>query len=479
MKASTGILNLKLKSILAVSAALFVGASSTSAAAAEAEAKPSGDIGSQIRFKVEKYKLPNGLTVLLHEDHSAPLISYQTWFSVGSKNEEPGLTGIAHLFEHMMFRGAKRYTGEQFDTVLQANGATNNAFTTNDYTGYYENLPAAKLEVVIDIESDRMENLKINAETLAAELGVVKEERRMRVDNSPSGMLREALFGTAFRVSNYRWPVIGYMTDLDHINVENAQAFHKTFYAPNNAIVVVAGDFDSAKAKKLIEKYYAAIPSQTIPDRPRSPEPAQTSNRTQMLSKPVQTQQFVVAFHTPKNGEDDSYALDLLANILGFGDSSRLHQRLVYKDQTATSVSVYNQTLQETGLFQVYVTMKPGVDHSKAYRSIVGEMWRPRNLLVSDSDLQKAKNQVMKSYVDGLKTVHGRAEVLALNETLYGDYEMLFKDLDRYNKVTREEIRAVAKKYLAPEMGTLVVLKPEGAAGKGKSKTSHSKKKGA
>lgn len=450
---------------------------SFSLAQATDEVQPSGDIGSQIRFKVEKYKLPNGLTVLLHEDHSVPLISYQTWFRVGSKNEQPGLTGIAHLFEHMMFRGAKRFSGEQLDTMLQANGATNNAFTTNDYTGYYENLPSAKLELVVDIESDRMENLKINQENLTAELGVVKEERRMRVDNNPGGILREALFGTAFRVHPYKWPVIGYMTDLDNINVENAQAFHKTFYAPNNATVVVAGDFDSAKAKKLIEKYYGAIPPQTLPTQTRAMEPTQSAARSQFVTKPVQSISFVVAYQTPKNGEEETYALDLLANIMGFGDSSRLHQRLVYKDQIATGVSVYNQTLQEAGLFQVYVTMKPGADFGKAQRALVGEMWRPRNVLVSDVDLQKAKNQVMKNYVDGLKTVHGRAEALALNETLYGDYEMLFKDLDHYNRVTKEQIRKVAIKYLGPERATLVALKPERAE-KSHSK-SKSKKRGA
>jgi zinc protease len=432
------------------------------AAEAPQSPKPAGDIGSQIQFPVEKYKLANGLTVVLHEDHSVPLISYQTWFRVGSKNEEPGHTGLAHLFEHMMFRGAKRYSGEQLDTVLQANGATNNAFTTSDYTGYYENLPSSKLELVIDIESDRMQNLKIDAETLKAELQVVTEERRMRVDNNPTGVLREALFGTAFRVHPYKWPVIGYMKDLEPQNVtaDIAQAFHKMYYAPNNAIVVVAGDFDSSTAKKLIEKYYGGIPSQEITNRPRSMEPAQTAARSQFLTKPVQTMQFVLAYQTPKNGEDDSYALDLLANIMGEGDSSRLHRRLVYKDESATGVNTYNQTLQESGLFQVYVTMKPKVAYQKAERAVMGELWRPRNLLVSDEELQKAKNQVMKQYVDGLKTVHGRAEALALNETLYGDYSMLFKDLDRYNKVTKEQIRAVAKKYLGPERATLVVLKP-------------------
>jgi zinc protease len=429
-------------------------------------AKPAGDIGSQIQFPVEKYKLSNGLTVVLHEDHSVPLISYQTWFRVGSKNEEPGHTGLAHLFEHMMFRGAKRYTGEQFDTILQASGATNNAFTTSDYTGYYENLPSSKLELVIDIESDRMQNLKIDADTLKAELQVVTEERRMRVDNNPTGLLREALFGTAFRVHPYKWPVIGYMKDLEPANVtaEIAQAFHKMYYAPNNATVVVAGDFDSSQAKKLIEKYYGEIPSQEIVNRPRSAEPVQTAPRSQFLTKPVQTTQFVLAYRTPRNGEDESYALDLLANIMGEGDSSRLHHRLVYKDGSAASVGTYNQTMQEAGLFQIYVTMKPGVNYTKAERAVMGELWRPRNLLVSDAELQKAKNQVMKQYVDGLKTVHGRAEALALNETLYGDYSMLFKDLDRYNKVTKEQVLAAAKKYLGPEKATLVVLKPGAAA---------------
>ena len=441
-------------------------------------AKPAGDLGAQIKFQVEKYKLPNGLTVVLHEDHSVPLISYQTWFRVGSKNEEPGHTGLAHLFEHMMFRGAKRYSGEQLDTLLQANGATNNAFTTDDYTGYYENLPSSKLELVIDIESDRMQNLKIDAETLKAELQVVTEERRMRVDNNPMGVLREALFGTAFRVHPYKWPVIGYMKDLEPANVTApiAQAFHKMYYAPNNAVVVVAGDFDSSAAKKLIEKYYLSLPSQEISNRPRSMEPALTAPRSQFITKSVQTMQFVLAYQTPKNGDDETYALDLLANIMGEGDSSRLHQRLVYKDESATSVNTYNQTLQEAGLFQVYVTLKPGVSYQKVERAVMGELWRPRNLVVSDEELQKAKNQVMKQYVDGLKTVHGRAEALALNETLYGDYSMLFKDLERYNRVTKEQIKAVAQKYLAPERATLVVLKPE--AGTKPAKRRHARKGG-
>jgi zinc protease len=428
--------------------------------------KVAADIGSQIRFNVEKFKLANGLTVVFHQDRSVPVISYQTWFRIGSKDEETGLTGIAHLFEHMMFKGAKRYTGEQFDKILQANGATNNAFTTHDYTGYYENLPSSKLELVIDIESDRMENLRIDADSLKSEREVVKEERRFRVDNNPQGLLREALFATAFRVHPYRWPVIGSMRDLDNVTVEKAQQFHRTYYAPNNAVVVVAGDFDSRSAKKLIEKYYGSIPSQEVPRKTLPKEPSATGSRIQTISLDVKNTQFVLAYHTPKAGTDEAYALDLLANILGNGDSSRLHQRMVYKDQFASSVVAYNMTLQDSGLFQIYVNLKPGADLGLAERAVRGEMWRPANLMITAEELQKAKHQVMKSYVDSLKTIHGKAEALALNEILFNDYEQLFKDLERYAKVTPEQIRQVAQKFLGREKSFLVVLKPKPAGAK-------------
>lgn len=430
----------------------------------------SEDFSSLIRFPVEKYKLPNGLTVLLHEDHSAPIISYQTWFRVGSKNEEPGYTGIAHLFEHMMFKGAKRYTGEQFDVILQANGAINNAFTSQDYTGYYENLPSSKLELVIDIESDRMENLQVTSEHLKSEREVVKEERRFRVENNPAGFLREKLLGTAFKVHPYRWPVVGYMADLDNISIEKSLEFYHTYYAPNNAVVVLAGDFDPQVAKKMINKYYGSISAQTIPQKVRPTEPVQSGIRHLNLEKEVQATQFVISYQSPKAGTDESYALDLLANIMGAGSSSRLYQRLVYKDQSVASLAAYNMTLQEEGLFQVFVNMKPGAISKNAIKTVKDEMWRPRNLLVSKEELKKAKNQVMKSYVDSLKTIHGRAEALALNETLFGDYERLFNDLVMYQAVSAEKIKLAAAKYLTPDRSTVVTMKPKTAVARASEK---------
>ena len=426
----------------------------------KAHAAPHPDFNDQISFKVEKYKLPNGLTVLLYEDHTTPIISFHTWFRVGSKNEKVGTTGIAHLFEHMMFKGAKRYSGDQFENILQMNGASNNAFTTHDYTGYYENLPSSKLDLVMDVESDRMENLQITDDFLKSEREVVKEERRMRVDNSPMGVLQEVLFGSAFKANSYHWPVIGYMPDLDNIDLKVAREFNRTYYAPNNAVVVIAGDFNSLVAKKLIDKYYGKLKSQPIPSFIPIIEPEQKVARVEVVEKSIQNVTVAIGYVVPKTGSPESYALDLLANILGHGTSSRLFKRLVYKDQVATSVSVNNYTLQQAGLFETYVSLKPHLDSHKASKAVIAEMWRPRNLLVTPLELEVAKKQVMKSYVDGLKTIFGKAEALAMNEILFDDYTQLFTDLKKYQAVTAEDIRAAANKYLTPQRSIVAVIKP-------------------
>jgi zinc protease len=417
-------------------------------------------ISSQIRFKVEKYTLANGMTVVLHEDHSAPIISYNTWFRVGSKHEEPGFTGIAHLFEHMMFTGTQRYTREQFDSILQSNGAVNNAFTTHDYTGYYENLPSSKLELVVDMESDRMQHLNVTDANLASEREVVKEERRFRVDNNPMGVLREVLFGTVFKAHSYKWPVIGYMKDLNAINLKKSQEFYKTYYAPNNAVLVVAGDFKSSAAKALIEKYYGQIPSQPIPQKVLAKEPNQMGVRNQIVRQPVQNTSVAIAYRVPGSGNPDVYPLDLLANILGQGTSSRLHKRLVYKEQRATSASAANYTLQDHGVFQVFVSLKPGLSSEPIQKAVLGEVWKPRNTLVSAEELTTAKKQILQTYVGSLKTISGKAEIIAQNEILFGDWAQLFKDLESYEKVTPEDIKAVANKYLLPEKASVVILAP-------------------
>ena len=422
-----------------------------------------------IHFDVEKEVLSNGLTVLYHVDRSVPLVSYHTWFKVGSIDEKTGLTGIAHLFEHMMFKGSKKYSGDQFDLILQSNGATNNAFTTQDYTGYHINAPSSKLELLMDIESDRMATLKIDKAALDSEREVVKEEKRYRVDDNPMGLLWQGIFATAFRQHPYRNAVIGTMEDLGNVTPEIAQNFHRLFYSPSNAVIVIAGDFDLATTKKLIRKYYEAIPRQEVNRATHVREPVQTSSRTQIIKRDVKAWTFAISYPVPEAGTDDSYAFDLLAAIMGRGPSSRLYKRVVYSGQLATSARASNNTMQDAGLFQIFVSMKPAANEREALRqfnttqrSIYGEMWRPRNLVVSAAELERARNQMIMSQVDSLKTLHGKAEALAVNETMFGDYKRVFTDLDKYLKVTPAQIQKAAKTYLSPERSNLVVVRPKG-----------------
>lgn len=422
-----------------------------------------------LSFPVEKEVLPNGLTVLYHADRTVPLVSFHSWFKVGSKDEKPGLTGIAHLFEHMMFKGTKKYSGDQFDLILQSNGATNNAFTTQDYTGYYINAPSSKLELLLDIESDRMQNLVIDKGALDSERDVVKEERRYRLDDNPMGLLWQGIFATAFRKHPYKNEVIGTMEDLGRVTPEIALDFHRVYYSPTNAVLVLAGDFEMAKAKELVKKYYGSIPRQEVPRVSHDPEPNQTAPRSLFIKRDVGAWTMSINYPVPKAGTDEAYALDLLSAIMGRGQSSRLYRRLVYKEQIATSASAGNNSLQDAGLFQIFVSLKPGGKKSEAQkrflaaqRSVYAEMWRPRNLLVSNQELEKARNQLLVSQVESLKTLHGKAESLATNEILFGDYSRVFTDLDRYTKISPEQIRQAARKYLSPERSNLVVVRPKG-----------------
>lgn len=454
-----------LKSLTLLTSLLFF--TQADAQTAPKAKRESGSLG--IQFAVEKEVLANGLTVLYHVDRSVPLVSYHSWFKVGSKDEKPGLTGIAHLFEHMMFKGSKKYSGDQFDLILQSNGATNNAFTTQDYTGYHIDAPSSKLELLMDIESDRMATLKIDKAALDSEREVVKEEKRFRVDDNPMGLLWQAIYGTAFKVHPYGSPVIGTMEDLGNVTPEIAQNFHRTFYSPTNCVIVLAGDFDLATAKQLIAKYYGSIPRQEVKRPVLAVEPAQTAARSTFVKRDVKGWTFALNYVVPAAGTEESFALDLLSAIMGRGTSSRLYNRIVYKEQWATSASAANNTLQDSGLFQIFVTMKPMAtealaqkNFSAAQRSIYGEMWRPRNLRVSAVELETARNQLIMAQVDSLKTLHGKAEALATNEIMFGDYKRVFTDLDQYLKVTPAQIQKVAAKYLAPERSNLVVIRPKG-----------------
>jgi zinc protease len=421
----------------------------------------SADGDLDVSFPVTKYTLKNGMVVLLYEDHSAPIVSYHTWFRVGSKHEEPGKTGLAHLFEHMMFKGTKKYGNKQFDLLLQNNGISNNAFTTRDYTGYYEDLPSGKLELVMDIESDRMRNLVIDQAMLDAEREVVKEERRMRLDNSVVGKLYEGIYNAVFKVHPYRWPVIGYMRDLNSLSVEACMDFYNRFYAPNNAVLIIGGDINIEKTKKLVDKYYAHIPASKLEKVSLPQEPEQKRFRKLSIPKEVQAVTVSLNYRGAKGMVEENFALDVLSEVLGGGQSSRLYKALINKHQIASSIYSYYNSSPEEGVFHIIASLKPGVSSKKASRIIEKEIAQIQKNGISERDLQKAINSIQASYVRSLKTISGKTRALALNEVVLGDYKYLFSDLKKYASVKPEEVKKVANKYFSKNQQVLVEVVPK------------------
>ncbi len=421
----------------------------------------SASVKEQIQFKVEKWTLANGLTVLVHVDHSMPIMSYQQWFRVGSSYEKVGRTGLAHFFEHLMFKGTKKYSRDQYERLIQMNGGSNNAFTTEDYTGYYTNMPGDKLELVMDLESDRMRNLIFDETEIKNEREVVKEERRMRTENSVYGSMFELIRQTRFKTSPYRWPVIGYMPDLNATQTSELKDFYNRYYAPNNAVVVIAGDVNLGTVKKLVDKYYGGIVRQELPAFNPPAETVQQSARVATLEKDVQSRTVALVYPGVKAGDDDSYALDLLSSALGTGTSSRLYKKLVYKSQLATGAQASSSTDKLSGDFMIILSLVPGASQSRAVSLVDAEIKEVKDKLLSAQELAKLKNQVLLSYVKGLQTMSSRANSLALNEILFGDYARLFDDFDRYEKLTVEDLQRVAKAYLLSSRRSLIEVVPK------------------
>lgn len=422
--------------------------------------KASATEETNISLPVTKFKLENGLTVILLEDHTVPMVSYHTWYRVGSLDESVGVTGAAHMLEHMMFKGAKKYSGKEFDHILHENGIVNNAFTTHDYTGFYQTLPSSKLDLMMDMEVDRMSSLNLNPEDLKSEKEVVKEERRWRVDNNPMGSLQELMMGTVFQTHPYKWPVIGYMRDIEQYNVDKLRFFYETFYVPNNAILVLVGDFKTSDVKSKIENVYGKLKYRPLPRRESTSEGEQVAAQTATLKKDVQNKSFVMSYKTVAQGNEDMYALDLAASFLGNGSSSRLYKKLVYQKQIATGTYAYSSNMKEQGLFVVGVNMKPGMGTVDAEQIVNSEIGKLKSTLVSDSELKKVKTQLLKDHVDSLRTMDGKARALAVNEIMTGSYESLFTDIPKYENVTAQDIQRVAKKYFNSKQLTTVQLEP-------------------
>lgn len=414
----------------------------------------------KFHFNVEKYQLPNGLTVLLHVDKQVPLVHYQTWFRVGAKDDPPRQTGMAHLFEHMMFRGTKKREGSQFTKDIKSKGISFNAYTNFDHTVYHFDLPKKELAFIAELEAERMAQLNINQKNLNLEKAIVKEERLQRIENNPQSKIID-LFETVFLKSHYRWPVIGYKKDIDRMTTENCQKFYNTFYSPNNAILVISGPIHINKTKKIIKKYYASLKPSKLPKRSYPVEPVQKKSRTKNVFKELQTASLIVGYVSPGIGSKDTYALDILSFILGGGLSSRLHQILVEKQSQSISVQSITYTLQNAGIFLITSDLHPKTPIKAVIQTIAKEIKKTTQNKISEEELSRAKTNIIKFHIDSLKTAQGKASFIGYFEAMLQDYSYLFKELDKYNKVTADDIMLVANKYLKPHQQSLISFLPK------------------
>ncbi|MFT3916222.1 MAG: pitrilysin family protein [Anaeromyxobacteraceae bacterium] len=410
--------------------------------------------------RVREHVLPNGLRVRLLADSSTPTVSYYTFFRVGSRNERIGLTGISHLFEHMMFNGASRYGPKEFDRVLESRGGHSNAYTSNDLTAYYEDFAAEALETVIDLESDRMGSLRIDDEALEQEREVVKEERLLRTENSVFGLMEEQLESLVFQAHPYRWPVIGWMDDIQRISRVDCESYFKTYYAPSNASIYVVGDLDPDRALQLLQRYYADIPSGPPPVAVPEGEPPQRGERRGVIQFPAQAPALLAGWRGPPARHPDAAALDLLQVCLAVGESSRLRRRMVLDTEVAVSVSVSWGWRIDPGIFIAFVELAPGASPARAERMLFDELAKVADRGVTAAEMARARALLRSSVLHELATHHGIAHALGQAEALLGDWREAGRALELYATITPADVRRVAREYLAPERRSIVTLDP-------------------
>lgn len=412
-------------------------------------------------IKVAALKLRNGLTVLAHEDHTVPSVAYYTVFKVGSRNERPGITGLSHLFEHMMFNGSAKFKPKVFDQLIEAGGGYSNAFTDADTTEYQEEFSSATLDTVLQLEADRMRALKLDTANIEQERGIVKEERRVNYDNSVEGAMEELLWNTAYVAHPYRWDTIGFMKDIDAITLADAKQYFRIHYAPNNAVVCVCGDFDTPALFAKMRTYFGDIPPQPQPRPVVRDEPTQQGERRSKLYKAAELPAVTIGYHIGTFKDPDDPALDLLSNILSHGESSRLYRSLVYEKQIATSVSASNESRADPGLFTFYAQAQPGHTAEECEAAIYAALDDIAKNGVTDRELQKAKNVVRMGWIGAFKTNMSLAGQLAEYQANWGDWHELYNVPIRHDRVTVADVKRVANKYFSDRNRTVVTLIPE------------------
>lgn len=401
------------------------------------------------KINFEKYTLPNGLKVILHQDKTAPVVAVTTLYHVGSKNEDTARTGFAHFFEHLLFEGSENIKRGEFMKYVTSNGGSLNANTSQDRTFYYELLPSNQLKLGLWLESERMMHAKIDQVGVNTQREVVKEEKRMRMDNQPYGSILTEVLKRAYQVHPYRWAPIGSMDHLNAAKLEEFIDFYKTYYVPNNAVLSIAGDFDIAEAKKLIADYFGPIPKGTkaIP-RPNVTEPPLPGEVRAVVEDNIQLPAVIQAYRAPKQGSDEYYAFRMLSTVLSGGASSRMNKTLVDQKQIALQAAAFPFFNEDAGLFINFAISNMGVkpqDLEKAIDSVVNDL---KVNMISEKEFQKVRNQMETQFVSSNATMAGIAESLANYEVYFGDANLINTEIEKFKKVSREDILNVAKKYL-------------------------------
>jgi zinc protease len=408
------------------------------------------------------FTLDNGLQVVLLEDHSTPIINLQLWYHVGSRDERKGRTGFAHLFEHMMFKGSKNVDSEAHPSMISGIGGQSNAYTTEDTTVYWETVPAQYLPLILWLEADRMASLRIDENTFRTEREVVKEERRMRVENQPYGRLQEIIYDQAFTVHPYRHPTIGSMEDLEAASIEDVREFYRSYYVPNNATLALVGDFDTAEAMALVQKYLGRVPKARPVPRDIPKEPARTRERRVALQESWPLPAVIVAHPITYDGDPDSYPLHILAKILSDGQSSRIYKSLVYDKQVAVAAFGQANLIEDPNLFYTVAIVQPGHRPEEAEQALVAELERLKEEPITDAELQQAKNQFARDYIVGRESDQGKATQLAHAVVIHNDVKTADGEFDIFQGITKEDVQRVARRYFTPESRLLITIMPRG-----------------
>ena len=413
------------------------------------------------KLQYELMTLPNGLTVILSEDHSTPIVHLQLWYHVGSKNEKPGRTGFARPFELLMFKGSRNVEPEGHTSLVSSVGGQANAYTEDDVTVFWETVPSQYLPLILWLEADRMATLRIDQESFANEREVVKEERRMRVDNQPYGRLSEIIYDQAFSTHPYKHTTIGSMQDLAAASVDDVRNFYNTFYVPENATLTLVGDFDPGTAKELLNEYFGRVPKagQPVPrDIPK--EPPQTRERRITLDAPWPLPAVVVAHHITHDGNPDSYPLHIVSKVLSDGQTSRIYKKLVYEKRLAVAAFGGANLIEDPNLFYAVAIVQPGQTPQAAIDALIEELDRLKSEPITDQELQRTKNQFARDYILGRESNQQKAGQLAHAVVIHGDIATADGEFEIFQNITKADVQRVARTYFTPENRLVITLQP-------------------